>query len=132
VPGIAEFGVYLLTTTLFCLTAGWLVVLWGVSQDGKNLHRKDAKDAKKDKSKGENAGFRLQITVGYLLAVFGLLALPAALNYAVNGATITWILPDLTTCFLGFLNLLQMAANAIGGMALIGVTALYAIFQTGK
>jgi hypothetical protein len=112
VPGVVEFAVYLLTTTVFCLVAGWLVALWGVG----GFHR--------------DRTTLLQTTVGYLLAVFGLLALPVALSYAVNGATITWTLPDMTTCFLGFLSLLQIVVNAIGGIVLIVVAAIFSLSQT--
>jgi hypothetical protein len=37
------------------------LALWKALQDGKTLHREDAKDAKKDKSKRENAVFRNKI-----------------------------------------------------------------------
>jgi hypothetical protein len=125
VPGVAELAVYLLATTAVCLLVGWLVTLCGffapIRAEGDNINTYRLPQTA-----------LLQITLGYLVAVWGLLALPVALSYAVNGATITWVLPDMTTCFLGFLSLLQIVANAIVGVMLIGVVAMVGWYLNWK
>lgn len=53
-----------------------------------------------------------------------LLALPIAFSYALNGALVTWTLPDFASMFMGFISLVQSLMVAAIGLVLVGVTAL--------
>jgi len=53
-----------------------------------------------------------------------LLALPALLGFAVNGAVTTWRLPNPLLVFLHFTNLIQAMFVAVLGIVLSGIAAL--------
>jgi hypothetical protein len=52
------------------------------------------------------------------------LALPILLNFAVNGVTISWTLPEFVSQYLGFLAIAQGLFVALFGLLLVGVSAL--------
>jgi hypothetical protein len=51
-------------------------------------------------------------------------------SFALNGATITWTLPDMGSTFLAFIALIQILLVAALGLVLTGLTALIARFAT--
>lgn len=55
-----------------------------------------------------------------------LLALPILWSYAINGAVVTWVLPDFASMFVGFLSLIQSLMVALIGLVLTGMAALVA------
>jgi hypothetical protein len=65
-----------------------------------------------------------QATYGFALVTLYLLAIPALLGFAVNGAVTTWRLPDPLLIFLHFTNLIQAMFVAALGIILSGVAAL--------
>ena len=52
-----------------------------------------------------------------------LTSLPLLWSFALNGALIGWILPDMASMFLGFLAILQMLIVAVAGLVLAGASA---------
>ncbi len=55
-----------------------------------------------------------------------LLSLPILWSFALNGALVTWTLPDMASMFMGFLSTLQALIVAAVGLILTGATALIA------
>jgi Type I phosphodiesterase / nucleotide pyrophosphatase len=65
-----------------------------------------------------------QATYGFAFITIFLLALPALLGFAVNGAVTTWRLPNPLLIFLHFTNLIQAMFVAVLGIILSGIAAL--------
>jgi hypothetical protein len=65
-----------------------------------------------------------QATCGFAFITIYLLALPALLGFAVNGAVTTWRLPNPLLIFLHFTNLIQAMLVAVLGIVLSGIAAL--------
>ncbi len=106
IPGITEFIVYIAVTSSVALLAGWLAAMFGL-----RAFRSEARQA---------AGSAL----GFVWFVLYLLAIPILLNFAVNGVTVTWTLPEFTTQYLGFFAIAQWLFVAAAGLLLVGVSAL--------
>jgi hypothetical protein len=76
-----------------------------------------------------------QATYGFAFVTLYLLAIPALLGFAVNGAVTTWRLPDPFLIFMHFTNLIQAMFVAVLGILLSGIAALVgrqASRQVGK
>ncbi len=108
IPGITEFILYIAVTSGVSLIAGWLVTLFG-----GRARRATPRQA-------------AESTLAFVWFVLYLLALPILLNFAVNGVTVTWTLPQFTILYLGFLSLVQWLFVAALGLTLTGVSALAA------
>jgi hypothetical protein len=52
------------------------------------------------------------------------MALPILLSFAINGAIVTWTLPEFYTLFIGLLAIIQWIFIAAGGLALTGMAAV--------
>jgi hypothetical protein len=52
------------------------------------------------------------------------LSIPILLNFAVNGVTSTWTLPEFTVQYLGFFALAQALFVSALGLLLVGISAL--------
>jgi hypothetical protein len=65
-----------------------------------------------------------QATYGFAFVILFLLAIPALLGFAVNGAVTTWRLPDPLLIFLHFTNLIQAMFVAALGIVLSGIAML--------
>jgi hypothetical protein len=64
------------------------------------------------------------ITLGSTGVILYLLALPILWSFALNGALVTWTLPDMASMFMGFLSILQSMVVAVVGLLLTGVVSL--------
>ena len=64
-----------------------------------------------------------QAVLDLVLVVIYLLSFPLLWSFALNGALVTWTLPDFPSMFLGFLALLQILFVALLGLLLAGVSA---------
>jgi hypothetical protein len=65
-----------------------------------------------------------ETTLGVTGIILYLLALPSLWSFALNGALVTWRLPDMASMFVGFLSILQSMVVAVVGLLLTGVAAL--------
>ena len=65
-----------------------------------------------------------QATFGFAFITISLLYLPALIGFAVNGATVTWRLPEPLIIFVHFTNLIQAMLVAVLGIVLSGIAAL--------
>lgn len=94
--------------TLGSLLLGGLIYSWQVKirQGGR--------------ARAAELGLNLALAIGYLLTLVVLL------DFVVNGAVVTWTLPDFTTSFLGFSSLLQILFVSLGGLFLSGIASLTA------
>jgi hypothetical protein len=93
-------------TTIFSLTFAWLVVLLGTK--AYNLRPRQA----------------VITTMKFILSILSILSIPIFIHYVLNGATVTWTLPDFLTSFLGLLFLIQALIVAAFGLILMGCAAL--------
>ncbi len=57
-----------------------------------------------------------------------LVSLPILWHFALNGALVTWTIPDVASMFMGFLSILQALVIAVIGLVLTGITATVALF----
>jgi hypothetical protein len=101
-------------TTLLALFVGWLVTILG----SKIFLLKPRKAA--------------ELTLKFILVTISYLALPVLLNYFINGAVVTWTLPNLLISFLGLLFLIQAMIVAVIGLFLTGISPLLGYFAHGK
>lgn len=106
VPGQMDLILYVAITAGFSLVVGWLVAMLGLR--GFRLPPRDG----------------VISALGYIMAVFLLLALPVSISYALNGLTITWVLPDFLSYFIAFLSLLMVLITAVVGLVLAGITGI--------
>lgn len=67
-----------------------------------------------------------EISFALTFVTLYLVSLPALWSFVLNGALISWTLPDFSSMFLGFLSILQSLVIAALGLALAGVSALVA------
>ncbi|NOY98172.1 MAG: hypothetical protein GXP40_03070 [Chloroflexi bacterium] len=99
---------YTAVTAAIALGVAWLVVSLRL-----NIFRKGAAKA-------------AQATLALTCITLYLLLLPILWSYALNGAVVTWALPDLASMFMGFISIVQSLMVAVIGLALTGVAALIA------
>ena len=71
----------------------------------------------------ESAGRAAEIAFTLTFATLILTSLPLLWSFALNGALIGWILPDMSSMFLGFLAILQLLIVAVAGLVLAGASA---------
>lgn len=109
VLGANELIMYVAVNTLLAFVIGWLVFAVGVRLFARG------------------AGEVARLTVGWALLTVAITLLPALVSFAFNGATITWILPDFRSFFLGFLATLQALFTAAFGLLFAGIAALLAL-----
>ena len=62
-------------------------------------------------------------TVGIVLTMIFISALPVFWSFLLNGVLVTWTLPDYLSSFLGLLGLLQILMIAAAGLIAILITA---------
>jgi len=106
VTGATDLILYCAVTAAVALLIAWLVVLLGrrAFQGG--------------------AGQAASLTLGLALVTIYLLALPVLWSFLLNGALVTWALPDFASTFLAFLSGIQILIVAVLGIVLTGVGAL--------
>lgn len=110
IPGMAEFIIYMAVTAGIALILAWLAVMLGM-----RAYRFGPRQA---------AGS----TLGSVWFILYVLSIPILLNFAVNGVTATWTLPEFTTQYLGFFALAQAMFVSAVGLLLVGVSALIGKF----
>lgn len=103
-----------LMTTAIALFVGWLIALLGT----KAYQFKPRQVA--------------QTTLAFILVLLSFLVIPIAVHYVLNGATVTWTLPDYLTSFLGLLFLIQTMMVAAMGLFLTGFSTLIGLFANQK
>ncbi len=110
IPGLIDFVLYVAMTAGVALVLAWLVVMLGM-----RAYRLGPRQA---------AGSALG-SVWFILYV---LSIPILLNFAVNGVTATWTLPEFTVQYLGFFALAQVMFVSAIGLLLVGVSGLIGRF----
>lgn len=110
VVGANELILYCAITALIALTVSWLVSSWGLK-----VFRRGPRQA-------------AELALGLTLITVYLLSLPVLWSFMLNGALVTWTLPDMGSLFLAFIALIQILIVAVLGPVLTGLTALAARF----
>jgi hypothetical protein len=64
------------------------------------------------------------ISFKFTLATLAFLAIPVVVHYMINGAIVTWAIPDFLLSFLGVIFLIQAMVVAAIGIILTGVIAI--------
>ncbi|HSB65748.1 MAG TPA: alkaline phosphatase family protein [Anaerolineales bacterium] len=93
-------------TTLLALLVGWILVMIGT----KIYQFKPRKAA--------------DVTMKFILVMLAVLSIPIFLHYAMNGAIVTWALPNFLISFLGLIFLIQTLVVAAIGILFTGLAAL--------
>ncbi len=101
-------------TTLLALFVGWLIVILGT----KIYQLKPRKAA--------------EMTFKFIFTTISILSIPILVHYVINGAVVTWTLPDFLTSFLGLIFLIQALMVAAIGLFLAGISPLLGYFAHGK
>lgn len=101
-------------TTFIALITAWLVVLLGTRS--YQFGTRQAASA----------------TMKFILTILSILSIPIFVHFAINGATVTWTLPDFLTSFLGLLFLIQSMMVAVIGLILVGFSALIGLIFRGR
>lgn len=102
---IVGVGVF---TAGIAITAGIAVALW------------------KAGSFREGAQSAASVSLGTALVTIAIVSVPALIGFAMNGAVITWVLPDFPLMFLTFLTLLQIVGIGIFALVLAALTSVIA------
>jgi Uncharacterized proteins of the AP superfamily len=100
--------IYTGTTTFVAVLIAWLVPMLGLRTFADGSHK------------------TIVTTLGYIWFIMYLLALPILLNFAINGLSVTWTLPEWNTMFIGLLSLIQWLFVALAGLFLTGILAVQA------
>lgn len=77
-------------------------------------------------------GQAAHMTLGLVLTTAFINGLPAVLSFVLNGAVLTWALPNYLFEFLGMLSLIEVLIICAVGLVLTGLTALIAWLVTRK
>ena len=101
-------------TTLLALFIAWLVVILGT----KIYNLKPRKAA--------------ELTLKFVLVTLSILAIPVLVHYFIDGATVTWTLPNFLISFLGLIFLIQILVVAVIGLFFTGISPLLGYFASGK
>jgi hypothetical protein len=114
VVGLTEFLGSTAMDTLVALFVSWVLFLLGA----KIYHMRPLKAAK--------------VTVKFILATLSILSIPVFIHYVINGAIVTWTLPDFLFSFLALLFLVQILIIAAIGIFFTGLSALVGVFGYGR
>ena len=109
VTGETELIVYIAVTTLLALLIAWLVTVL----------------VQKPFQASPLASARWTVNLG-LTTIF-LTSLPVVLSFVLNGALVTWTLPDYFTSFLALISLIEVLVLSASSLLLAGVSALVSI-----
>jgi hypothetical protein len=101
-------------TSLLALFVAWLVTILGT----KIYLLKPRKAA--------------DLTLKFILVTLSFLAIPVLVHYFINGAVVTWTLPNFLISFLGLIFLIQALMVAAIGLFLTGISPLLGYFAHGK
>jgi hypothetical protein len=101
-------------TTLLALFVGWLVTILGT----KIYLLKPRKAA--------------DLTLKFILVTLSILAIPVLVHYFINGAVVTWALPNFLISFVGLIFLIQALVVAAIGLFFTGISPLLGYFAHGK
>jgi hypothetical protein len=111
VPEQMIFILYTAGNTAIALVPAWLTAMFGLRAFRAGPRQATA------------------LALGFLWFLLYILAIPAALNFAINGPTTTWTLPEFVTQFQGFFAIVQGLFVAGLGLVLLGIGALVARFD---
>jgi hypothetical protein len=109
VGGATELILYTALTVAGCLVIVWLGMAFA------------------QKAFGKQPSAAAELVLDLALTILYLLMLPVLFSFGLNGALVTWALPDFASLFVAFLSLIQMLFVAILGLVLCGITAGVAI-----
>jgi len=101
-------------TTFIALVVAWLVILVGTK-----AYQYGSQQA-------------ASTTMKFILTTLSVLSIPIFIHYVINGATVTWTLPDFLTSFLGLLFLIQTLIIAAIGLMLVVFSALIGFITQKK
>jgi len=101
-------------TTLIALFFAWIMVILGT----KIYHYKPRRVTK--------------FTLKFIFTVLSILAIPVLVHYAIDGAVVTWALPNFLISFLGLLFLIQCLMVAAIGLFFTAISPLIGYFAHGK
>jgi hypothetical protein len=114
VVGLNDFLASTALETLVALFIAWVLFLLGA----KIYRMRPLKAAK--------------VTVKFVLATISILSIPVFTHYVINGAIVTWTLPDFLFSFLALLFLVQILLVATIGIFFTGLSALVGVFGHGR
>lgn len=69
---------------------------------------------------------------GTAVTTIAIVGIPALVGYAINGATITWTMPEFMLSFFTFLTLLQLVGIAASSLVVAGVAAAAGLMLSGR
>jgi hypothetical protein len=101
-------------TTLQALFVGWLLVILG-TQIYKLKPRKAA-----------------DLTLKFVFTTISILSIPVLVHFVINGAIVTWTLPNFLISFLGLIFLIQILMVAVIGLFFTAISPLLGYFAHGR
>jgi hypothetical protein len=101
-------------TTLIALFISWLLVILGT----RIYQLKPRKAA--------------DLTLKFIFTTLSFLSIPIFIHYVINGAIVTWSLPNFLFSFLGLIFLIQTLMVAAIGLFFTGISPLLGYFAHGK
>ena len=97
-------------TVVLALLVGWIMVMIAT-----NIYQLKARKA-------------ADLTMRFVLVLLSILSIPIVVNFVINGAIVSWTLPDFLTSFLGLIFLVQSMMAALLGIIFTGFAALLGVF----
>ena len=101
-------------TTLLALFVSWLIVILGTK-----IYQLKPRKA-------------VDLTLKFVFTTLSILSIPIFVHYVINGAIVTWTLPNFLISFLGLIFLIQTLMVAAIGLFLTAISPLLGYFAHGK
>ncbi len=105
VTGATDLIIYSAITAAVALIISWLVTSLGLG-----IFRQPPLPAARS-------------VMGLAATTIYLMLIPVLIHFALNGAVVTWILPEMWTAFIALVSLIQIIILSVLGLLLMGVTA---------
>lgn len=101
-------------TTLLALFVGWIIVILGT----KVYQLKPRK--------------AVDLSFKFIFVALSIISIPILVHYVINGAIVTWMLPNYLFSFLGLIFLIQALMVAVIGLFLTAISPLLGYFARGR
>jgi hypothetical protein len=101
-------------TTLIALFMGWILVILG-----SKIYQHKPRTV-------------TNFTLKFIFTVLSILVIPVLIHYAIDGAIVTWALPNFQVSFLGLIFLIQCFMVALIGLFFTAISPLIGYFAHGR
>ncbi len=103
---VEDFILFTVVTGLLAMGVSWLMISFGSGSFRQGPRR------------------AAEVSLGLSFVILYLLSLPLLVHFVLNGAAVSWTLPDMLTAFIAFMSLAQALIVAVAGLLFTAIAAL--------